>query len=122
MIREKFTDAFLTGLDISPYYTKEYTPNIHGAFSVTSNSVYLPFQKLLFDIMFEVFSLMYLTHKEEYEQALREMFHSLKDDGSTLIIENNRIGTYLLYGFGLLSFFFKNPSRKMLWPNQRIII
>jgi ubiquinone/menaquinone biosynthesis C-methylase UbiE len=112
MIREKFPEALLTGLDISPYYTREYIRNIHRAFSVTSNSVYLPFKKLFFDIIFEVFSLMYLTNKEEYKQALREMFGSLKDDGSILIIENNRIGTYLLNGFGVLSFFSKIVHRK----------
>lgn len=112
MIGEKSPDGFLMGLDISSYYTKEYTPNIYGAFSVTSNSVYLLFQKLLFDIPFEVFSMMYLTHKEDYERALREMFYALKDDGSIFTIENNRIGTYFLNVFGLLSFFPKIAQGK----------
>jgi ubiquinone/menaquinone biosynthesis C-methylase UbiE len=121
MIRQKFPDALLMGLDISPYYTREYTRNIHRAFSVTSNSVCLPFKKLIFDIIFEVFSLMYLTSKEEYEQALREMFSSLKDDGFILIIENNRIGTYFLNGFGVLSFVSKVVYRKYLSQTKGLL-
>jgi ubiquinone/menaquinone biosynthesis C-methylase UbiE len=121
MIKEKFPDALLMGLDISPYYTREYTRNIHRAFSVTSNSVWLPFKKLFFDIIFEVFSLMYLTSKEEYEQALREMFGSLKDGGSILIIENNRIGTYLLNGFGVLSLVSKVVYRRYLHQTKGLL-
>lgn len=101
IIREKFPNPFLIGLDISPYYTKEYIRNISNSFSIVSDSVYLPFRKGLFNIIFEVFSLTYLPNKEKYKQAIHEMFYSLDDDGTILIIENNRTGTYFLNGFGI---------------------
>lgn len=100
-LREKLPGASLVGLDVSPYYAREYLQNIDRAFSVISDSVRLPFKKARFDTIFEVFSLMYLPDKETYQQTLEEMFYSLKSDGSILIIENSRVGAYLLSGFGI---------------------
>ena len=102
-VREEFPRPLLIGLDISPTYTHEYLQNVRGAFSVISNSVCLPFKKEFFDVIFEVFSLMYLPDKETYRQAVREMLYSLKDEGAILIIENNKTGTYFLNGFGIFS-------------------
>lgn len=103
IIRERFPDSLLIGLDISPTYTREYLQNVRHGFSVLSNSVHLPFKKKRFDVIFEVFSLMYLPDKETYRQAIQEMLYSLKDDGAVLIIENNRAGAYLLNGFGTVA-------------------
>ncbi len=112
MIREKFASPLLIGLDISPYYAKEYVHHIEHSYSVISDSVYLPFRKGFFNIIFEVYSLTYLPDKERYQQALCEMFYSLNDDGAILIIENNRIGTYFLNAFGICSFLLKIIGRK----------
>ena len=100
-LREKLPGALLVGLDVSPYYAKEYLQNIDRAFSVISDSVRLPFKKAHFDTIFEVFSLMYLPDKETYEQTLGEMFYCLRPGGSILIIENSRVGACFLSGFGI---------------------
>ena len=104
IIRERFPGPLLIGLDISPTYTREFLENVRNGFSVLSNSVHLPFKKKRFDVIFEVFSLMYLPDKKTYQAAIREMLSSLKDEGTVLIIENNKVGTYFLNGFGILSF------------------
>ena len=103
-IRGKFPQAFIIGVDISPSYAKQYAELVPRAFSVVSDSVHLPFRGKLFDVVLEVFSLMYLPDKKRYEQALGEMFASLCDRGSILIIENNKVGTYLLNGLAFFSF------------------
>lgn len=112
IIREKFPSPLLIGVDISPTYVKEFLRNVQGGFAVISNSIYLPFKKYYFDVIFEVFSLMYLPNKEAYWQALGEMLYSLKEDGSILIIENNRMGTYFLNGFGILPFLSRMIHRR----------
>lgn len=121
IIREKFSAPFLIGLDISPYYIKEYIHNIDNSFSVISDSVYLPFRKGFFDIIFEVYSLTYLPNKEKYKEAIREMFYSLNDDGAILIIENNRTGTCFLNGFGIWSFLSRIVGRKELDQTKGIL-
>lgn len=121
IIREKFPDPFLIGLDISPYYTKEYIRNISNSFSIVSDSVYFPFKKKFSNVIFDVFSLMYLPDKEKYKHAILEMFHSLKDDGSILIIECTKTGTYFLNGFGILSLFSKVISRKKSYQTKGLL-
>jgi len=111
-IREKYPDALLVGLDISPYYLKEYICHVQNGSALLTDSAFLPFKKGSFDIVFEVFSLMYLPTKTSYRQATQEMLYALSDRGSMLVIENNRVGTFFLNGFGLFNLFSKFRSKK----------
>jgi len=111
-IREKYPDALLVGLDISPYYAKEYICQVQNGSAILSDSVLLPFKKGGFHIVFEVFSLMYLPDKRRYRQAIQEMLYALSEKGSMLVIENNRVGTFFINGLGLFTLLSKFTAEK----------
>ncbi len=96
---KKFPTTKTVGVDISRNYTRLYMKNT-GQKAFVGTLEKLPKNLGLYNHIICVTVLFY-AKRENHERILRELLDKLKKNGSLILIENSRIGTQFLNGFGL---------------------
>ena len=101
-------NVHVSGIDISSHFVKLFNKRLkEQGKAVVGDMRQIPFGDNVFDLVYCVVSLMYLSSKQDQKKALTEIMRVLKKDGVLILIEPNYWGVQLVRLGGLVPFMYR---------------
>lgn len=104
--------AYIYGIDIARTYVDLFNKKMLSKGKARVGDMRkLPFKNNIFDVIWVINTLMYLTHSDQL-RAMKEIFRVLKLDGRVIVIEPHKSGYDIITLWGLLPFVYRSILKK----------
>lgn len=103
----------ISGIDLSKNFVKLFNKHLKGrGHAIVGDMQKLPFAKHIFDVVYCIVSLMYLSPQSARKKAFEEMLRVLKKEGKLILIEPNKTGVEIVRLWGLVPYVYRLITKR----------